>query len=168
MSTKIIRISCSDYKFDNLNLEKVSKFIDDVLVDNFSGKDVVLRAIQSEKHDLPKDKIIELIINTGSDRYESKSTNEVKVNNIHIDLFGMACKIKDSISIKILEGFHKWKPKCLERPQLKLDIWMIYDANSLNNIEYLHSYYHVKARDGYTFKDPKHKVDALIGVLIID
>jgi hypothetical protein len=56
----------------------------------------------------------------------------------------------------------------LERPQLRVDIWMIYDANQLENVEYNHSYYNVKARDGYLFKNPNSKPDALLGVFVIN
>ena len=169
MSSKLLHIQCPEYKFDeNLNLKKAGQCIDAALIDSFVNKNVVLRGIQSGKHEIPKDKIIEQILKTGSDRFESENSNEVKVSDIDIDLFGLACKIAGSISLPILDGFHKWKPKCLERPQRRLDIWMIYDANQLENVEYFHNHYKVMAHDGYVFKDPKHKTKALLGVLVID
>lgn len=72
------------------------------------------------------------------------------------------------MSLSILEGFHKWKPRCLEKPQTRADIWMIYDTTKLENIEYNHSYYNVKASDGYVFKDKSNAVDSLLGILVID
>jgi len=168
MNTKILHISCPDYDFDNLDIEKVSECIDDALIDKFSNQKVVLRGIQSEKHDIPKDQLIQQIIDIGSDRYALESKNEVKVNDRPIDLFGFACTAKRPMTLSVLEGFHKWKPMSLERPQQRADIWMVYDANQLENVEYFHSYYKVKARDGYVFKDPEHKTEALLGVLVID
>jgi len=170
MDTKCIHLTCSTYKFDkNIDLKNISQIIDNGLIDNFYDKEVVLRGIQSEKHNIPKQEIIDHILETGSDKYETNSSQGVNVSDKQIDLFGYSCKINESsITLNTLEGFHKWKPKSLERPQLKVDIWMIYDANQLNNIEYIHSHYNVKASDGYTFKNPNDKQAALIGIIVID
>lgn len=166
--TKVIHISCPEYNFEDLNLEKVANCIDKALNDNFSNQDVVLRAIQSEKHDLSKSELIEKILDLGSDRFNVNDRNEVKVNDRPIDFYGMRCKIEGSITLPNLEGFHKWKPKCLERPQRRADIWMIYDPKQLENVEYMHAMYHVPCRDGYLFKDIDKKPDALLGLLVID
>lgn len=168
MSTKLIHISCPDYQFDNLDLNVVSQTIDCALISNFANQKVVIRGIQSEKHELPKEKLINQILETGSDRYGLENKNEVKVSDQPIDLFGFACIAKSPMTLSVLEGFHKWKPMCLERPQRKVDIWMIYDASKLDNVEYHHSYYDVKAKDGYTFKDPLSKQQSLLGVLVIN
>lgn len=165
---KTIHISCSEYQFENLDLDNVSKCIDNALIENFADKNIVLRGIQSKQHSLPKDQLINQILKTGSDRNDSDSINEVKVNDRHIDTFGLACVVKSPITLPILEGFHKFKPKSLERPQLQLDIWMIYDAKKLTNVEYFHGHYKVMASDGYVFKDPANKPDSLLGILVID
>jgi hypothetical protein len=168
MRTIVEHITCADYQFDNLDLNKVSKCIDDVLIEKFANQKVVIRGIQSEKHELPKDQLVQQIINIGSDRYAQESKNKVKVNDRPIDLFGYACVAKSPMTLSVLEGFHKWKPMCLERPQRRVDIWMAYDADQLENIEYNHGYYGVKAKDGYLFKNQNEKQNALLGVLVID
>jgi hypothetical protein len=124
MRTIVEHITCADYQFDNLDLNKVSKCIDDVLIEKFANQKVVIRGIQSEKHELPKDQLVQQIINIGSDRYAQESKNKVKVNDRPIDLFGYACVAKSPMTLSVLEGFHKWKPMCLERPQRRVDIWM--------------------------------------------
>jgi len=68
----------------------------------------------------------------------------------------------------VLEGFHKWKPKALEKPQRRVDIWMIYDADQLKNIEYTHRHYGVKVKDGFMFNEPSSKKDALLGLIVIE
>lgn len=168
MTTVLKHISCPDYQFNNLDLVKVSQCIDGALIDLFANQKVVLRGIQSEKHDLPKNQLVQQIVSTGTDRYGTESKNEIKVSDRPIDLFGFACVAKNPMTLSVLEGFHKWKPKSLERPQLKADIWMVYDADQLENVEYNHGYYGVKARDGYLFKNPNNKPGALLGVLVID
>ena len=169
MSLKILRMKCPTYQFNNeLDLEKVAKDIDNILINNFRNQSVVLRGIQSEKHDLPKEQLIQQIISTGSDHHDSDNSNDVKVSDKQIDLFGLTCKISGSITLPILEGFHKWKPKSLEQPQRRVDIWMIYDITQLENIEYTHGFYGVKTRDGYVFKYPENQKNALLGILVID
>jgi len=89
MSIKPKFIACPDYRFgNNLDLSKVASEIDNALIDNFGGQNIVLRGIQSEKHDLSKDELIKLIVETGSDRYDFDNSNKVKVSDTHIDLFG--------------------------------------------------------------------------------
>lgn len=168
--TQLLKITCPDYKFGKaLSLEKVSQCIDDALIKYFKDKDVVIRGIQSEKHNMPKEKLIEQILRDGFDRNAPSHKNEVAVSDKHIDLFGYRCVIKQPpVVLPTLEGFHKWKPKSLERPQRKVDIWMIYDAKQLDNVEYNHSHYGVKAKDGYVFKDPKRKQDTLLGIIVIE
>lgn len=169
MSVKIVHTACPAYQFNSkLDLDRVSSAIDNILINNFHNQDVVLRGIQSGKHKIAKDKLVELITDTGSDYNDLDNCNRVKVSDKRIDLFGLACKIAAPITLSILEGFHKWKPKSLERPQLKVDIWMIYDAHQLANIEYTHGHYGVRANDGYIFRKPENKKDALLGILVID
>ena len=168
MAIKLLHIDCPEYQFDNLDVEKVGHCIDKALFDNFAGKNIILRGIQSEKHDLHKDQLVKKIVAFGSDRFGNRNDNAVNVNDKYIDLFGLACKVEGPISISILNGFHVWKPMSLERPKRKVDIWTVYDADQLENVEYFHSHYKVKAKDGYIFKKPERKTDALLGVLVID
>ena len=168
--TKLIKIDCPIYKFDKeLNLEAVSNEIDQAILANFAGKNIVLRGIQSQKHSVPKDELINQILQSGTDRLDSNSDCAVEVNDKLIDLFGYACKVdKSPFVLPVLEGFHKWKPKSLERPQTRVDIWMIYDAKQLENIEYFHKTYKVKVNDGYRFINPSNKTQTLIGLVVVE
>ena len=168
MTTKLLHLNCPEYQFDNLDLKEVSKSIDKVLLDNFRNQEVVIRGIQSQKHDIPRDELVAKIIGSGTDRFDNDSKHAIKVNDKPIDLFGMVCKINGSISLRLLKGFHVWKPMSLEKPQRKVDIWMVYDVDQLENVEYFHSHYKVMAHDGYVFKNPDQKTEALLGVLVID
>jgi len=166
--TQIIEFKCPDYQFDNLDVDAVSKCIDAQLIENFANMDIVLRGIQSDKHKLRKPELVKYILDTGTDYYQTDSDNAVKVSDKKIDMFGLGCKAIIPITLPTLQGFHILKPKCLEKPQQKIDIWMVYDASQLENVEYMHSYHHVMARDGYVFKKPDDKQSALIGLLIIE
>ncbi|NTW62214.1 hypothetical protein HGB25_02285 [Candidatus Saccharibacteria bacterium] len=165
----IFHTSCPDYNFSNLDLEKVSKVIDDVLMDSFLGKEVVTRGVQSEKHNIEKSELIKLIAEKGTDRYSVDSENQIKVSDRPIDLFGYSCKVEGkNICLPVLEGFHKWKPMCLEVPQRKVDLWMVYDRHQLQNVHYNHGHYGVVAKDGYLFKDQNNKAKSLIGIIVLD
>lgn len=168
--TKQLNLECPSYVFgDSLKLETVGDCIDKALLADFAGKSVVIRGIQSGKHDLDKEGLVASILESGTDRNDRESINEVKVSDEEIGLFGLACRIQETpFVLPILEGFHRWKPKSLERPQLKVDIWMIYDATMLENVEYTHSKYNVKAKDGYRFKDSANKGQALLGLAVIN
>jgi len=170
MSAKTFKIHIPEYRFDEwLDLERVSAVIDQVIGDNFAGRDLVLRGIQSEKHASAKSELADLIVRDGSDHYDSAgSPHSVDVNDRPIDLFGLACRVGGPMSLPILEGFHKWKPKSLERPQLRVDIWLVYDAAALTNVEYAHGHYGVIAKDGYLFNDAAHPERALLGLIEID
>jgi hypothetical protein len=167
---RIVELSCPEYRFDDsLDLSKVSKRIDRALIDNFAGRSVVLRGVQSGKHLLRKDQLVKCIRRTGTDRYEVASSNSVGVTRERIDLFGLSCTVTagGSLALGILQGFHVYKPKSLERPQHRVDIWLIYDASKLTNIEYFHEIYKVRAHDGYVFKNPDDKAGSLLGMVII-
>jgi len=167
----VIRINCPDYVVgENLDLEKVSKCVAKVLQKNFQGKKIILRGIQSKKHATPKEQLIQKILDNGTDRNDLECADEAKVNDKPIDLFGYSCEIGTSLPnvLPLLEGFHKWKPKALERPQHQVDLWLVYEASQLKNVEYTHGLYGVKANDGYIFKEPQSKSEALLGIVVIE
>ena len=165
-----MKIKIPSYKFNsNLDISKISSEIDGVIKSNFYGQKIVVRGLQSTKHALSKSDLIDKILDFGSDRYSLSNSNARLVNDKPIDIFGYGCEVDDSpITLSVLEGFHKYKPMCLEKPQRKVDIWLIYDADKLKNVEYHHKQYDVQAKDGYLFRDSKNQKDALIGVIIIE
>ncbi len=167
--TKIIKTDCPEYNFDREpDLKKIGKKIDKVLTDNFNSKDIILRCVQSGKHE-SKQALIDHIIRSGSDYYEAESHKATNMADRKIDLYGYACTVgKSNIGYHMLEGFHIFKPKCLEKPQYPVDIWMIYNPEQLENVEYLHQRYNVIARDGYLFKNKDDKRKVLIGLIIVN
>ncbi len=151
------------------HIGEVAKFIDKTLVENFSNKRIVLRGVQSAKSSYSKTELIKNIVENGTDYTEVASKYEVKVIEKQVDIYGLLCKVAPgiAISLPILEGFHKWAPKALERPQYPADIWMIYNAVQLTNVAYKHPRYKVTTKDGWKFKDPEHKDAALLGIIEI-
>lgn len=78
---------------------------------------------------------LEFILKNRTDKYKIASNNSVDIAGKRIDLFGMSCTIEGSIALGILKGFHIYKPKSLERPQQRVDVWPIYDPVKLANVE---------------------------------
>jgi len=116
---------------------------------------LIIRGIQSGKHDLSKEDLLQVIIKNGRE-YESTA----EPNTIFAALY----ESRDTI-LHILEGFHKYKPKSEERPQYPVDIWLIFDARAYENIEYLHPRYNVLARDKWKRVDPTET--GLVEVIVL-
>lgn len=167
--TKIFQIDCPEYNFETMpDLKAIGQKIEGSIVNEFNGQHVILRCVQSGKHNHSKQELIDHILSNGTDYYQSGNENATNMADKKIDTYGYDCTVgKSDIGYHMLEGFHLLKPKCLEKPQYPVDIWMIYDPDQLENVEYLHQRYNVIARDAYIFKDPANKTEALKGIFII-
>lgn len=169
---KIVRVNIPEYDTSTeLNLKSISKQIDMALIKNFGGKKVILRAVSSEAHDKSQSELVEVIKNTGSDRYDPIRKGD-RYDNVHdkqIDLFGQTKIIQrdKNLSIFILKGFHVYGQKFHNKPSNKMDIWMVYDRTKLKYVTHFYEKYMVMKRDGYIFKDQNNKAGALLGIIVI-
>lgn len=132
---------------------KVSDAIDSLPANNLG---LLVRGVQSQKHEITKDLLKERILENGI---------ELEDTERHDMIFATPYSGESTI-LQILEGFHKYKPKCEERPQYIVDIWMIFDLDTYDNIEYLHPRHNVIARDKWKRKNSKDS--GLVGVVVID
>ena len=68
----IFEVDIPEYKLDNsFDYKKVGAKIDRIIKDNFKGKHICIRAIGSIDHpNLSTDQLIEIIIETGTDKYD--------------------------------------------------------------------------------------------------
>ena len=137
----------------------IARKINDAIEKYFDNNNVLVRGIQSGKHkDIDRSELIKNISMTGSDGYSEE-----------LDGLGVifATPYIGLITIEtILSGFHEFKPKCEERPQYPVDIWMIFDKNVFNNIEYIHPGQNVKANDKWQIKNKSD--NGLKGLLVIN
>lgn len=182
--TKIVKLICDDYKFDtNSNpfafnakspksLVEVAELLDGAIRKNFDGQNILIRMIQFGKHESKhsREELIKHILKTGSDYYEQNSENASEAPGIKIDMYAARFVPfdKESSTLTLLEAFHKWKPKCEERPQYPVDIILIYDYDTYNTIKYKHPRYKVEADDAYKLKTGKNRSDSLIAALVIN
>lgn len=165
---RIIRLHLPEYQFsreynpyifDNVqrqSIEPVAKQIERAIVDNFETGNILVRGIQSGHHaEMTKQQLVDAISRNGSDIFD----NEAEKAIIH------AAPYELGIITKILEGFHVYKPKCEEKPQYAVDVWMIFDRGAYENIEYMHPRHHVIVKDRWR---QKSDTEALLGVIVID
>lgn len=168
----VFRVSCPDYLLgDKLDLKKVGRCIDEVLIRNFPNQRIVLRTLSSSDHSVRKARLLEIIEQTGTDRYDPKRKGDRYENaeSKQIDLFGRTCTVSPGkpLSKALLQGFHIYGAKFHGRPSPKMDIWLVYDRDKLKSVLHYYERYQVYKRDGYVFKDPRHKNQALLGILDI-
>lgn len=133
----------------------IAQAINEALKQNFSMNGAIVRGIQSGHHELNRDELVGLIINNGSDSYKDTATREI-----------FAKEFTDGTLEAILSGFHVFKPKSEERPQYPVDVWIIFDQNAFENIEYLHPRHNTIARDKWRLKDSRN--NGLQGVLTVN
>jgi len=115
-----------------------------VEIDSITLGNLIIRGMQSGKHDLSKEDLLQAIVKNGREYENTDEPNTV---------FAALYESKDTVQ-HILEGFHKYKPKSEERPQYPVDIWLIFDARAYENIGYLHPRHNVIARDKWKRVDP--------------
>ena len=119
---------------------------------------------------LTRNELIDGIIETGSDYNQVESNNAPQKPDAKIDMY--AAKFtpfnnKSSV-LSLFEAFHRWRPKCDERPQYPIDLVLIYDYDFYENVRYVHPRYGSMADDAYKLKNGRNQADSLRYVLVIN
>lgn len=182
--SKIVKLTADTYRFNTNDnpyafdfkelkgLEDIAESLDETILERFNGRNILLRMIQSGKHadKISRKELIDYILETGSDYHQDESTNASQAPDAEIDIYAARFNPfdKGTSTLKLFESFHKWKPKCEERPQYPVDIILVYDYDSYGNIKYKHPRYGVEADDAYKLKNGKSRTDSLLGVFVIN
>lgn len=170
---KTLQVSLPHYTVDKVPDHKaLGNIVDVVIKDNFMGQSILVRGIASSVHPgKTVDEMIDTIARTGTDRYDStrKGDRYENVEGKHIDLFAFPHTVTEGSSIfaDVVYGFYH-SALGFHGRAVRIDILTIYDANQMQEV--LH---HYEGRDdikedGFTFKDPANKTQALIGIIRID
>jgi hypothetical protein len=159
---KIVRIAIPEYEYDiernpfafdtenPKDLASVAERLNTEIQSRFEGKNILVRGLQSGHFTLQRNQLIKSIVAHGGDHVFAR--NEEADTMYALDFTQWS---SESTVLKTLEGFHKFKPKSEERPHYPVDIWMIFDAASYDNVEYLHPRHNVIARDKWQAKSPE-------------
>jgi len=159
---KIVQVAIPEYEYDiegnpfafdaeqPREVAPIADRLNAEIAERFEGKNILVRAVQSGHFTLQRNQLIKSIVAHGGDHVFRRG-DEVSDT---IYALGFEPWTKESTVLKTLEGFHKFKPKSEERPHYHLDIWMIFDAENYENVEYLHPRHNVIAHDKWQAKSP--------------
>jgi hypothetical protein len=169
----VYMISLPEYSIDSAPDEiAIGAKLDVLLKQHFLGKSILIRGIASSEHPGKTiDEIVDIIQNTGTDRYDPtrKGDRYENIEGKHIDLFAFPAIITNEIEIMrwLIYGFYHSAIAVHGRPSL-IDVIMIYDAMQMTRV--LHQY---KGRDdikddGFVFNKNRDRPSALLGVITVD
>ncbi len=149
--------------------DEVGRIVDDEIKTHFFGKSIVVRGIASSEHpDISVDELIDIIIKTGTDRYDPnrKGDRYENIDNKHIDLFGVPATVEKSSEIfkTIVWGFYHSAIAVHGYP-VRIDVIIIYDAEQLNQVAHRYSGRGDTKDDGFSFKDSANKAGAVLGII---
>ena len=169
---KIIHIDIPEYNNNpNIDLKKIASKIDNALTNNFLDKKILLRTVSSSSHDINTAELINLIVKTGTDRYDPtiKGDRYDNKEKKRIDLFGRICTVKPGtlMSRSLLEGFHIYGAEFHKKPSARMDIWIIYDRQKLKSVRFTPKGSNQIKGDGYVFKEHTNMPQTLLGLIVI-
>lgn len=165
-------VNIPDYQVSTEPDHKViGKIVDDELRKYFMGQTVVVRGVSSSDHPSKSiDELVEIIQRDGTDRYDPnrKGDRYENIQGKHIDLFAFRRKVTPHMQLfkDISWGFYHGSTEIHGRPT-RIDILTIYDATKLKAVLHQYEGRSDKKRDGFVFRDPQHKPQALTGILCI-
>ncbi|HSW74894.1 MAG TPA: hypothetical protein VLG16_03420 [Candidatus Saccharimonadales bacterium] len=170
----VFQISVPEYKANEKpDFLKVGKKFDRWLEENFTNEDIVLRCLGVQDHPgKTLDQLADSILKTGTDKYDLNRTgqgyNVGAEQGKHIDFFGTPIKVRKGTNIfasELLSDFHDGALG--DRGYaIRIDLVIVYDASKLVNVEHLYGK-DIQESDGFVFRDPENKKDALLAVLKI-
>tara|TARA_Y100000310_G_scaffold292191_1_gene320769 strand:- start:216 stop:737 length:522 start_codon:yes stop_codon:yes gene_type:complete len=167
----VYTVSCPEYSVEKKPDAKViGKKIDALIKKHFLRKKVIIRCIGSQEHeDKTVDELIAIIKRLGTDRYDPQRVGD-RYENLEekqIDIFALDFFVEEDTEMlkDFIEPFFTYPVEIGKEP-VRLDIVIIYDATQLNCV--IHSYENGKDKyDGFAFRDPRNKTDALLGIIKI-
>ena len=167
---QLLTLSLPEYKVDTEPDHKsIGKKIDDELKKCFMGHSILVRGIGSQEHpDKTVDELIQIIVRTGTDRYDPQRAGDRYENTEgkHIDLFAFPAHVQPDLAVgdQVIYGFYHSAIGIHGRPT-RIDILTIYDADQLEVVEHQYEGRDDVKRDGFVFKDPKNKQQAVLGII---
>ena len=151
--------------------EEIGKKLDDLVKHHFMGKRVVIRCIGSQDHSiLSLEELTNKILKSGTDKYNpdrmglgSKEFNE---KGIIVDFYGEKLEISKDTTFMPQQIWEMHHSAIGDRGYgVHVDLVLIYDAVQLDMIMNLYDDH--PTSDGFTFKAPSKKKDALLGIIKI-
>lgn len=181
--TKVHTLSLPQYDpDDNSNYTDVGKLMDELLVDNFKGKRVLLRCIDARDHEIDREELIDVILELGTDLYDG--TRQSRGYDKDIDLCAyelkkpieehalyfcnrMMFRSTNTVNASILDDFFSYEGLIDGTTNKRIDLVLIYNAEKLKNVKDYKDTRGLEGirKDAFVFKKPMRKKLALIGIL---
>lgn len=165
----IYSIDLPEYKVDTQpDHVAIGKRIDAIIKQHFMDQEVIIRCLGSGEHPGKTiDQVIEIIQQTGTDRYDPNRTGDryENVDDKQIDFFGLPFRVDENGSImeQFIESFYTWPLQSRGYP-VRVDIVIMYDPKQVKQV--VHTYDDGRTKDdGYVFMNPERKSSALIAVI---
>jgi hypothetical protein len=169
---RILDIQLPEYQVDTEpNHQAVGKIVDAELMRHFMGRTLVVRGVGSKDHpDKTVHELVETIVRHGTDRYDPTRRGEGYENlqDKHIDLFAFRRKVTPRMQLfkDICWGFYH-SAIAVHGTPTRIDVVIAYDAAKLKAVIHQYEGRTDKKRDGFVFREPDRKQDALLGILTI-
>jgi len=174
-SPLIISLPLPEYNIKSQpDYEAIGKKIDKVLEDNFSGKDVAIRALSLTDHpQLSLDEFANIIVTTGTDKYDidRKGVDHEAFEPYQADIQAGFSTVGKNHSGEGADFIKKFYENVLydRGYRLRLDLLVIYDLHQLvraakvdqskpNVASHLEPYL-------FKFKNPDNKPQAVLGII---
>ena len=150
--------------------------IDKSLEENFSDKDVAIRALSMQDHpQLTLDEFVDIIIQTGTDKYDPnrKGVDHEAFEPYKPDFQADFCTIGKNHFGEGADIIKKFYENVLQDRgyRLRIDLLLIYDLNQLVRAEKMDEDkpgVHPRLEPYlFRFKDPENKAQALLGIIKI-
>ncbi|HEY6740471.1 MAG TPA: hypothetical protein VI076_16630 [Actinopolymorphaceae bacterium] len=172
MGVPVYRVDVPHYRIDTEpDHNAVGRLVDAEIKKHFMGCTVIARGISSSAHPgKSRADLVEIIQEKGTDRYDPhrKGDRYENLENKHIDLFAFRRKVTPRMRLfkDVSWGFYHGSIMIHGAP-VRIDLLTLYDAAKMKVVLHQYEGREDKKRDGYVFRDPERKVDALLGILHI-
>jgi hypothetical protein len=149
----------------------IGKIVDAEIKKHFLGETIVARGIASTAHpNKSVDELVDIIKKLGTDRYDSARIGDryTNIEGRHIDLFAFRRKVTPDMKLfqDISWGFYHGALAIHGKP-VRIDILTIYDAGRLKAVTHQYEGRSDRKRDGFVFKDERHKPQTIKAVFKI-
>lgn len=152
----------------NASLTERARALDTALAAHFPGRHVLVRCISSADHpELGREELIDRIIETGTDRYDStrRQVADEFYGKWTIDFF--ATEVwpgRDSVFSNILSDFAVGAIEDRGH-SVEIDLILIYDPDLCEMVAGIYEGEHIS--DAFVFASPARKAEALLGFLVV-
>lgn len=152
----------------------IGKIVDEKIREKYFGKHIVIRCLGSGAHEGKSvDELIEIITKLGHDRYDPNRIGDRYENleNKKIEIFGFDFLVEEKTEMfsQFTYGFYHFGAKKNGVP-IPLDIILIYDFEKLEQVFFTYEGRENEGQrsDGWIFKFPEQKPEALLGIFKLD